>query len=370
MINTELVKVSVIMPVYNAEAYLVPAIDSVLDQTLKEIELICIDDGSTDRSLDIIKQYNKNDPRVRILTENNAGPSMARNKGIVRARGEYIVFLDADDFSDITMLEDMYLRAKREELDVVISDYDIYNDKRARFVSAPTVEYGKIFEECVVVSKNTYPDHILQCTTTYVWNKMWRRVFLVEKELAFDEKLRLFEDVLFVATALSMADRIGKVNKVLTHHRVYSDQHKNKLFRTAYMNMPEICSKIKEFMRQHGTYAPLSQSFLNFSVSKCRDVYHRLSRDARADFWMYLHDIYADELGWIDGSPDEFDNDNLCDFCANVIMYNYTQYESRQKRGLRIRLSSVGPAIKANRNRKRIKKFFIRLFKRKKNEEK
>ena len=128
MMNAELVKVSVIMPIYNAEAYLHPAIDSVLDQTLKEIELICVDDGSTDRSLDIIKEYQKNDSRVRIITENNAGPSMARNKGLARARGEYVIFLDADDFSELTMLERLYETSVRDELDIAIARYDIYND--------------------------------------------------------------------------------------------------------------------------------------------------------------------------------------------------------------------------------------------------
>ena len=98
------IKVSVIMPVYNAEDYLRPALDSVIDQTLKDIEIICIDDGSTDKSLEIIKEYQKADSRVRIVTENNAGPGAARNKGIVRARGKYIAFLDADDFYEFDLL--------------------------------------------------------------------------------------------------------------------------------------------------------------------------------------------------------------------------------------------------------------------------
>ena len=109
MSNTDGIKVSVVMPIYNAYEYLRPAIDSVLDQTLGEIELICVDDGSTDRSLDILKEYKDKDERVRILTENNAGPSFARNKGLARARGDYVIFLDADDFYEPTLLEKLYL---------------------------------------------------------------------------------------------------------------------------------------------------------------------------------------------------------------------------------------------------------------------
>ena len=364
MTNTELVKVSVIMPVYNAEDYLRPAIDSVLDQTLREIELICVDDGSTDHSLEIIKEYRKNDARVRIITENNAGPSIARNKGLARARGEYIVFLDADDFSELTMLEELYELAERERLDIAIAKYDIYNDRHARFEQNIPSDHGEIFEGGAVVSKNTYPDYILQCTTAYVWNKMWRHSFLTEKELTFDQDLRVFEDTYFVVTALSLADRVGKVQKVLTHHRVYSDQNKNKLFRKYHSQVPVLYAKIKEFLRGHGMYSPLSQSYLNLSCSRCYKIYNMLWRDAKEDFWNALHDTYAEELGWTQASAEDFESDDVRDFCANVIMYNHKQYENREKHGRKVRLEAVGQSIKARHNRQKIREIFARIFKR------
>ena len=127
MFNAEDIKVSVVMPIYNAYDYLRPAIDTVLGQTLSDIELICVDDGSTDNTLEVLKEYQAADERVRIVTENNAGPSVARNKGLVRARGKYVIFLDADDFYEIDMLEKLYARAKVDDLDIVIGKYDIYN---------------------------------------------------------------------------------------------------------------------------------------------------------------------------------------------------------------------------------------------------
>ena len=102
------IKVSVIVPIYNAEAFLRPAMDSILDQKLREIEVICVDDGSTDGSLKIIKEYQKQDSRIRIATQSNAGPGMARNNGLRRARGEYVIFLDADDFFKLEFLSEMY----------------------------------------------------------------------------------------------------------------------------------------------------------------------------------------------------------------------------------------------------------------------
>ena len=119
------IKVSIIMPIYNASRYLEPAIDSILAQTLPEIEVICVDDGSTDKSLEILKEYQKNDDRIRIVTQTNAGPAHARNNGIRRARGKYIAFLDADDFVEPTFIEDLYNTAKQDNLDIAICAYDM-----------------------------------------------------------------------------------------------------------------------------------------------------------------------------------------------------------------------------------------------------
>ena len=362
MMNTELVKVSVIMPIYNAEDYLRPAIDSVLDSTLREIELICVDDGSTDRSLDIIKEYQKNDPRVRIITENNAGPSLARNKGLSRSRGEYVIFLDADDFFEPTMLERLYQLSEEQALDIAITKYDLYSDKKARFEPSIPSDHGEIFEGGAVVSKNEYPDHILQCTTGYVWNKLWRRSFLSEKQLQFDTDLRVFEDTYFVVTALCLASRVGKINEVLSHHRVYSDQNKNKLFKKYYGQLPVLYAKIKEFMRARGMYAPLSQSFLNLSASRCYKIYNILWSDAKENFWEMLHNEYAETLAWTQAEADDFECEDVRNFCANVIMYTHDQYVKREKKGRRVRIAGVAAAIKSFRNKKKRKNFFKNLF--------
>ena len=145
MENNE-IKVSVVVPVYNAADYFAPAMDSIIDQTLKEIEIICVDDGSTDNSLELIKEYQKRDARIRSLTENNAGPAVARNKGMARARGEYVVFLDADDFYELTLLERLYEMSVKHDLDIAVCDYDIFNIRKSVFTKPVNTEYGDIFK--------------------------------------------------------------------------------------------------------------------------------------------------------------------------------------------------------------------------------
>lgn len=360
MISAENVKISVVMPIYNAADYLKPAIDSVLNQTLTEIELICVDDGSTDASLSILKEYQQKDERVRILTENNAGPSIARNKGLARARGKYVIFLDADDFYDYTLLEKLYSLAETDKLDIAICKFDIYNNRKAKFEDNIKSDHGEIFHEAGRVSKNDYPDVILSCTTGYVWNKLFRREFLNEKELVFDSELRVFEDTHFVVNALSLADGIGKCHERLIHHRVYTNQPRNKLFKKYYKQVPVVYAKIKEFLRSHGMYTPLSQSFLNLSASRCYKIYNLLWHDAKSEFWDMLHEQYAEELAWTNAEPEHFESEEVRDFIANVIMYNHKQYVKREDRGLKVRIKDVGRAIKAIQLRKRIKAFFAK----------
>jgi len=358
--NTSEVKVSVIMPIYNAYDYLGIALHSVLTQTLSEIEVICIDDGSTDPSLEIVKDFQKEDSRVRIVTENNAGPSTARNKGIIRARGEYMIFLDADDFFEPTLIERLYERAERDNLDITVARFDLYNNKRVEFSPAVEEEHGNVFAGDAVVSKNEYPHYILSTTTGYVWNKLFRTSFVKKKELAFAPELYVFEDVHFVCAALSLAERVGRIDEVLIHHRIYSDQARAKQFKKYYNQVPVVYLKIKEFLAHHGMYVPLMRSYLNLSASRCYKIYNILWSDAKEKFWDLLHDGYADSFGWFRHEQSDFESEEVCDFVANVGLYTHAQYRKRVDRGRSLNLSGVDSDVLNRRIKTQKKKMRIR----------
>lgn len=362
MSNQDNIKVSVIMPIYNAYSYLRPAMDSVLDQTLTELEVICVDDGSTDRSLDILKEYQARDCRVRILTENNAGPSWARNKGLARARGEYVIFLDADDFFEPELLWRLYELAERDTLDIALCEYDLYNDKSATFEKKIKAEHEEIFREGEVISKSTHPNQIFQCTTNYVWNKFFRRSFLLSKELTFHPVLRVFEDVYFVMTSLAMADRVGKNFDCLIHHRVYSEQSKNRLFRKYYHQVPELYEKIKEFLMHNGMYLPLYQSFLNLSASRCFKIYNLLWMNVKGDLWDNLHTSYAERLGWEKALAEEIESEDVREFVGSVLIYDHKQYMKHAQKGDRTALEDVPGKLSFLKIKKRIADFFRGLF--------
>ena len=369
MENTENsgIKISVIMPVYNAYDYLKLAIDTVLSQTLRDLELICIDDGSTDGSLSIIKECQSADERIRIVTENNAGPSVARNKGIVRARGEFVIFLDADDIYEPTLLETLYKMAIENDLDIAVASFDILNNKKGKYSPATPEPHGDIFASGAVVSKSEFPDYILQSTTGYVWNKLFRASFIKEKELTFEPELYVFEDVHFVCTALSLASRVAKTDSVLIHHRVYSEQSRAKLFKKYYSQVPVVYFKIKEFLMQHGNYVPLTRSFLNLSAGRCYKIFNLLWSDAKEKFWDELHSGYADTLGWYQHEPYAFEDKEVYEFVANVGLYTYAQYQKRTSKGRKLKTehmtqTNMNTRIKGRRLNEKAKAKSNRLF--------
>lgn len=116
-------KISVIVPVYNTEKYIKKCIRSIIEQTLKEIEIIIVNDGSKDKSLEIIKDLMKQDRRIKLINKENEGVSSARNSGIKMAKGKYIQFIDSDDWIEKEFLEKMYDFAEKENVDIVVSDY-------------------------------------------------------------------------------------------------------------------------------------------------------------------------------------------------------------------------------------------------------
>ena len=329
IINNSDIKISVIMPIYNAGEYLNRAIGDVLKQTMGDFELICINDGSTDDSYDILEDIQSKDNRLKLISEKNFGPSVARNKGLEIASGKYIIFLDADDMFEHNLLESLYNIAERDNLDVAVTGFDIYNDSQNKIFPPSDEPNAVIFADGVVTSKNEHPDHILSSTTGYVWNKLFRASFLRDKKLAFDPDLYVFEDVHFVCSAMATAERVGMVQGSMIHHRIYSEQSRATLFRKYYGQVPVVYAKVKEFLMQRGMYIPLKRGYLNLSAGRCYKIYNLLWNDGKERLWNMLHDRYAAELDWINHDKTAFESDEVCEFVANVALYTHAEYVDR-----------------------------------------
>lgn len=368
------IKISVVMPIYNAEKYLGRAIRDVLNQTLSDIELICVDDGSTDNSTDIINSFVKKDSRVSSIRQSNAGPSVARNKGFVLAQGKYVIFLDADDMYEPTLLESLYNMAQKDNLDVAVTRFDIYNESSKSYVKQADEPHASIFAPGKVTSKNEYPDFIFASTTGYVWNKLIRTSFIRDKKIAFDNDLYVFEDVHFVCSVMALAERVERIDDILIHHRVYSEQSRATLFRKYYGQVPVVYKKIKDFLKRQGMYIPLKKGFFNFSTNRCSKLYNILWADGKERLWNMLHDQYIAELEWLSFDKSDFESAEVCEFVANAALYTYAEYNAHIEKGDSVDVENLEDgeiAKKVNKNQKISKRraiwnkimSFINIFK-------
>jgi len=215
--NTD-IKVTVIIPIYNTEKYIADCLDSILNQTLKEIEIVCVDDGSTDNTPDILDEYAEKHSQITVLHQHNQYAGAARNAGKRIARGEYLVFWDSDDFFDSTALELMYNQCKQDDADIcVCSAFDYMEDIQKNFLSSSYLNM-KYVPEMRPFNRETIPDYILNFTTAHPWNKMFRRGFIENIGLDF-QTTRNGNDIYFVINSLCFAERITVVNKPLIYYR-------------------------------------------------------------------------------------------------------------------------------------------------------
>ena len=205
-------KVSVIIPVYNTEQYLEACLDSVFAQTLKELEVILVNDGSTDASLSIMEKYRANYPdRVKLISKENGGQATARNVAIPLCTGEYIGFVDSDDYIEPEMYERMYQKAKEADADYVECDY-VNVKVNAAGETERIADYGSRVRE-YTSKEDMFIDPMLA-----PWNKIYRRTLLQESEVRFPEGY-IYEDTAFCLKAISIVNRFAFVpGKYVVHY--------------------------------------------------------------------------------------------------------------------------------------------------------
>ncbi len=199
-----MVKLSLIVPVYNTGIYLRKCIDSILIQQLKEIEIIGVDDGSSDDSVSILCEYARNDKRVKVFRQEHEGVSCARNRGIQEAQGEYIMFVDSDDYLLPGVLHKLYDKAKKEDADILVfrGKTDCFW-KTAQWTSECFATHNAVYNS--FTPEMFFQEHGVR---PVIWNKVFRREMLMENEIYFQEKLVIGEDQAFDFAVFPVAKKI------------------------------------------------------------------------------------------------------------------------------------------------------------------
>ncbi len=215
-----MIRVSVIMPIYNVEAYLREAVGSVMAQTLGDWELIAVNDGSSDGSLKLLEELAASDSRIRVITQPNSGKSVARNRGAEAARGDYLYFMDGDDCLEADALEVCCEKLIGERLEVVVFDTDIFDESDTTPSPPQHRRVGSIAEQ--VYTGTELLEALLEADQYRVppWLMIVERAFFERHGLRFHPGMPLHEDELFTPQVLLAAQRVGYLFRALLHYRV------------------------------------------------------------------------------------------------------------------------------------------------------
>lgn len=307
-----MVKVSVIMPVYNAEDYLKQSVDCILDQTLDDLELICVDDGSVDGSLAMLNEFAEKDKRIKVYHQENRGGGAARNVAITHAVGEYLYCMDADDMIDLDALEKLYYLALRRDLDMIIFQAINYDDKLDKKYHNDYYDMCDLadFVGEKVFSIDDLEDYIFKISVT-PWCKFYNLDFVKRADAQFAEGL-IFHDNTFYWDVIFNAERIYflreflytrrrhitsstgagdkryistiTINNIIINKFIkygYFEQYKEHLYnrklRLIYRRFTEVQDQYKEFFYEH-----MKEDFIKLldddrydEAMECLRPYHR-----------------------------------------------------------------------------------------------
>lgn len=259
-----MVKVSVILPIYNEEKYLAQCLDSICGQTLKEIEIICVDDGSTDSSPQILETYAQKDSRIQLIRQKNRFAGAARNKGMEHASGKYLSFLDADDYYAPEMLEKMEQEAEKSQADIVICRYaQCCESEGMEGQQTDSWDYEDLFlnGKEVFAGSELLCAGIFQIAKGWAWDKLFRTGFVRKCGYQFPV-FRSSEDGFFVYMLMARAARIAYRKEEWAVHRIRSGSLSNTR-ENDWENGFTMWSLIAEELKKQGMFGIYEQSLIN-----------------------------------------------------------------------------------------------------------
>lgn len=284
--------ISIVMPVYNCEKYLKESLDSILNQTYKNIELICVDDGSTDHSLDILNFYSKKDSRLKVYTQTNQGPSAARNKALDKAQGEYVSFVDSDDFLELNAYEILVECALQEQSwDLIIFGGNIVGVKNEYFEDKLTTVFKQYMYcaqgEVVFREKAARP---------FLWlHFIKRELFEKPTRIRFDEDINLGEDQIFQFEYIPRAKNVMVIDQKLYNYRMDHNASLMQLYNNRKIKKTEchfsIIEKVMNNWKRAGLYDLYQDDLWTWAVQLIYWTINDLPSEFRKEYAIRMLDL-------------------------------------------------------------------------------
>lgn len=286
-------KVSVIVPVYNAEEYLPEALFGLTAQAYPFFEMIFVDDGSSDDTLKILNEYASKDERVKVYAQAHSYAGAARNLGIKEAKGEYFLFLDADDIFSPDLLKKALEKIEKTAADICVFSADQLDNKSRKKKDLPWVMAKRLCPQgCDCFSIETNPKNIFAFTTAAPWNKLFRADFIRKHGLTF-QTTRSANDVAFVCTALALASKIAVLDDVLISYRVNNEKSLQGSQDKKAGAFYEALLELKNRLHRYDIYGEAEPAFLNFALD-C--AFYNLRTLKTAESYEQIYNLIRNEL--------------------------------------------------------------------------
>lgn len=282
-------KISIIICAYNREEYLKRCLNSVKNQTLKNIEIICADDGSTDNTLDVFRKYANKDHRFKFFTQKNSGPGVARNKAIKMATGEYIMFLDSDDWIELNTCEELYKKVKLNDLDILLFLMKNYSEETGEYYEDSYYNLTPIsddFENKVFSHEDI--SNIIFSISISACQKIYKRSLV--KKVHFAEKL-LFEDNPFFWGVMLQAKRMSLLKK----HFYLRSRHTSSItseYDNKYFDVIPISNKVISIFKELNLVNMYKYQLTNYKINYISQWYHMMEEKYKNTFWDLMHDDF------------------------------------------------------------------------------
>ncbi|MGN0466564.1 MAG: glycosyltransferase family 2 protein [Lachnospiraceae bacterium] len=316
--------VSVIVTVYNGEKYLKKCVDSILNQTLSDIEIICIDNNSNDTSLEILQEYASKDRRIRVISQKNMKTQSSRSVGLNQASGKYILFLEDNDFLDRTMLEELTQKIEEDGADFIALRSNQFVDNIKKF--------KRIVKTLDVEALPPYtPFNFRQITANIFWtfqeitsDKLYNRNFL-EKNQEYIKKV-IKNDTVFVFSTLILAKKITYLDKVLVHQNIDDEESAFERRDTQTKQFYETVLLMKDMLIETGFMEELEQDFVNYALSFSLRNLKRMRGAEQEKTYKILKEEGFEKLGILNREEDYFYDSRHYAELLDILKYSFEEY--------------------------------------------
>lgn len=334
-------KISIIIPVYNVDKYIEKTINYLIEQTYSDFEIICVNDGSTDNSLKILNKMSKVDNRIRIINKKNTGAGDSRNKGLEESKGEYVIFLDADDIFLPNMLDvNMKALLSDTSIDMTFFCYSSYYNKTKKIVPKPFQTQKLIDDNKYILNTNDIKKYGFHITNHTPWNKVYKKSFIIKNNLKFSN-LDSNNDVSFVISSYTKAEKIYFIKDTLLYYREFREGSISKTRSKKPFNIIKALKEVEDFLDKENLLNEFSKPYYTFMITSLATGIQASEKSIVEQYYNETKLLLSDEKHM--KLMDREEKTSAADEHKRIINNSYTSYKVKYiilKRFLSVRIKN------------------------------